>query len=95
MRRIISCGLLAALLSIGSAEAVTMRFCMQPSAPIAYLRKPARPYCASSRTCSDHEVSSYRLEVETYYRRLRQYATDLDNFYNEASEYVGCMAELD
>ncbi len=95
MKKMRSLGFVAAVISIGSAEAVTLRYCAQPSPPAAYLRKPIPPFCASTRSCTQLDVSNYRTEVETYYRRLRQYASEVDQYYNDASEYVRCMAELD
>jgi hypothetical protein len=83
------------VLSVGSANAVTMRYCSQPMAPTTYLRKPDRPFCAASRSCDEADVSSYRSDVERYYRQLRQYATEVDQFYADATEYVRCMADLD
>jgi hypothetical protein len=95
MQRLIWSGALAAALGVTSADAMVQRMCMQPTAPMAYLHKPMRPYCAATRSCSESEVSAYRFEVEQYFRRLRQYAGDVDGFYQEAATYIQCMSQLD
>ncbi len=79
---------------VGAASAA-YRFCQQPMAPSIYLRKPTKPYCAISRTCSEWEVSNYRSELDKYFRKLRSYAEEVDNYYSNATDYVACMSKLD
>jgi len=35
------------------------------------------------------------MEVETYFRRLRSYAAEVDDFYSQAGDYVECMSHLE
>ena len=86
---------LAFILATTSADAMVQRLCMQPSAPTTFLRKPTRPYCATTQSCSSFEVSSYRSDVEQYFRRLRMYAQEVEDFYQQAATYVECMSHLD
>lgn len=83
-----------ATFDVGTARAA-YGYCSQPIAPTAFLRKPTKPYCATNRSCSEWEVSSYRDEVDRYFRNLREYAADVDSFYSDASDYVTCMGKLD
>lgn len=78
-----------------SSASAAYGYCFQPSAPTAFLSKPTKPFCAASRSCSEWEVSSYRNEVDSYLRNLRNYADDVDRYYSEAAEYVRCMSDLD
>lgn len=82
------------VVDIGTASAA-YRFCSQPMAPSAYLRKPTKPFCASNRSCSEWEVSSYRDEVDRYFRKLKTYADEVESYYSEATDYVSCMSKLD
>lgn len=95
MRKLVIACMLASTLAVGSAEAMVQRYCMQPNPPTAFLSRPSRPFCATTGRCSDFEISSYRSEVERYFRRLRQYASDVDTYYEEASTYIRCMSNLD
>lgn len=81
-------------LSSSSASAYS-GYCSEPNAPSFYGRKPSKPYCAASRSCSKYEVDSYNSEVERYFRQLKQYASDVDRYYNDASAYLKCMSDLD
>jgi hypothetical protein len=82
------------MLSLWS-ESAWAKFCFQPTAPMAILRKPTLPYCAASRSCTESDVRMYRLEIDEYYGRLKRYAADLDNFIIEANNYIKCMSDLD
>lgn len=89
MKPIIAVAALVATLPLGPAAA-QYSYCSQPSAPTAYLRKPDKPFCAASRSCEDYKVSAYRNDVETYFRKLKRYAEEVDTFHSEASDYVEC-----
>lgn len=82
------------MLDVGVANAA-YSFCYEPRAPSVYLRKPTKPYCAASRSCSDWEVQSYRNDIDRYFRNLREYADSVDKYYSDASEYIACMSKLD
>ena len=77
------------------ASSAALGFCYEPSAPSVYLRKPDKPYCAASRSCSTWEVNGYKSEIDSYFRKLRSYAQEVDSYYSEATEYVACMSKLD
>lgn len=95
MKKFVAAGAVLFVLPLGSADAM-LRFCSQPMAPsLGYISKPSKPYCAATRTCSEWEVSSYKSEVESYFRKLRRYAEEVDTYYTEAGAYVKCMADLD
>lgn len=93
IRRIIA---ITACLFVGNnANAVGYGFCMAPRAPFLYAAKPSKPYCASSRSCSQWELDSYKRSVESYFNELQQYMVDVDKFRKLAYEYAECMADLD
>ena len=85
----------AGSIAVGPASGAMAPMCFQPTAPITYLRRPSLPFCASSRSCSSFDVSMYKNEVADYFRELRQYAAEVDQFYSDAGDYVRCMSELD
>lgn len=88
----------AAILALGSSAIpaqASFGFCSQPMAPSAFLNKPNKPYCVSSRTCSEWDVSNYRNQVRSYYESLNRYAHEVDSYYDNASRYVKCMSDLD
>jgi hypothetical protein len=78
-----------------SAAAGGYGFCMAPIAPFVYAVKPSKPYCASSRSCSQWEIDNYKRRVESYFNDLQQYMADADKFRKLAYEYAECMADLD
>lgn len=82
------------VVNVGTANAA-YGYCSQPNAPSTYLRKPSKPYCATNRTCSDWEVTSYRDELDRYFRNLRTYAEEVDSYYSDATDYISCMSKLD
>lgn len=82
-------------LAQGGPASAAYGFCYEPSAPSAFLRKPTKPYCAATRSCSDWEVDAYRSEVDRYFRDLGIYADEVDSYYSDAVEYIRCMSELD
>lgn len=95
MKTSIVAGALLLTLPLGSADAM-LRYCSQPMAPsMGFISKPSKPYCAATGTCTEWEVSSYKSDVEQYYRKLNRYVEEVDTYYAEASDYVKCMAELD
>lgn len=94
MRPLATVAVLALALPLSSANAM-LAYCSQPNAPSTYLSKPAKPYCAATRDCEEWQVSSYRNEVESYYRKLKTYAQEVEAYYADAGEYVQCMARLD
>ena len=85
----------ACLFIDNNASAVGYGFCMAPRAPFLYAAKPSKPYCVSSRSCSQWEIDSYKRSVESYFNDLQQYMTDVDKFRKLAYEYAECMADLD
>lgn len=88
----------AMILALGSSAVpaqASFGFCSQPMAPSAFLSKPNKPYCISSRNCTEWDVSSYRTQVRTYYDALARYARDVDSYYADAASYVKCMSDLD
>ena len=81
-------------LALSSAQA-QFSFCSQPYPPSAYLSKPTKPFCASSgRGCSETEIMLYRNEVRGYFDRLKRYAREVDQYFEDASTYIKCMSEL-
>jgi hypothetical protein len=100
MRRLkITAGLIATFaagsLVNSSAAGAALGFCYEPSAPSTFLRKPQKPYCAITTSCSSWQVNSYRSDIESYFRKLRTYAEEVDTYYSDASDYVQCMSKLD
>ena len=94
-KRLAAC---AAVLILGSSAIpaqASFGYCSQPMAPSTYLSKPSKPYCVTSRSCSEWEVSNYRSQVRTYYDSLNRYAREVDTYYDDASRYVKCMSDLD
>ena len=70
--------------------------CLEPRAPsLLFLRKPLKPYCASTRSCEEWQIESYKNEVSRYYQQLEDYISSVDRFRKKASEYAQCMADLD
>lgn len=63
-------------------------------APSTFLVKPNKPYCATSRNCSDWEVQNYRNEIDRYFDNLRRYAQEVDQYYSDAGDYISCMTDL-
>jgi hypothetical protein len=70
-------------------------FCSQPFAPTAFLTRPSKPFCASMRNCTEFDVQQYRNEIDRYYTDLKRYATQVNDYYDAATAYVKCMADLD
>ncbi|MES2046519.1 MAG: hypothetical protein V4475_21825 [Pseudomonadota bacterium] len=70
-------------------------FCSEPSAPHLYASQPTKPFCASSRGCSQMDVDNYRRDVDHYIDELKSYLTDVDRFRGKAYDYAKCMADLD
>lgn len=83
-----------AIVNVGTANAA-YGFCSRPNAPSIFLSKPSKPFCYTSRNCSEWQINSYKSDVDRYYRSLRQYAGQVDDFYNNATKYVECMSYLD
>jgi len=83
-----------AVLNVGTANAA-YGFCSQPHAPSAFFSKPTKPYCFTSRNCSEWQINSYKSDVDRYYENLRRYAGQVDDYYNSATKYVECMSYLD
>jgi hypothetical protein len=93
-KQIVAIGLLLTL-PLGSADAM-FRYCSQPIAPsVGFITKPSKPFCAAARNCSEWEVSAYRSDVESYYRKLKRYAEEVETYYADAATYLKCMADLD
>ena len=91
-------GLSAALIIlVSSSQSANASYlmCSQPNAPRPFLNRPNKPYCASSRTCEQYEVDSYRRQVDAYFDELREYMRDVDEYRRDAYAYAKCMAELD
>jgi hypothetical protein len=82
------------LVSSQPAQAA-LGFCTQPYAPTIFLRKPDKPFCAISRSCTELDVQNYRDDIDRYFDRLKQYAGQVDDYYNDARTYIKCMADLD
>jgi hypothetical protein len=81
---------------MGFSTSASASFCLEPRAPSAmFVRKPTKPYCAASRSCSEWDVNSYKAEVKRYYDQLEEYAASVTTFHKNAVEYVECMANLD
>ena len=77
------------------STASSYAYCMQPSAPTTWLRKPSEPICSSMGRCTDLDVSMYKTDIERYFRSLRTYLAEVDRFREQAYEYAQCMAKLD
>ena len=69
-------------------------FCFAPNAPMIFVTKPTKPFCATDRSCEDWQVRSYQNDVDRYFDKLKQYLRDVENYRTEAYEYAKCMAEL-
>jgi hypothetical protein len=98
MRRVLGIASLSALaLTITTSEpaAAAFGFCVQPTAPTAFLRKPTKPFCAADRNCDRWEVDNYQNEIDRYFRSLKAYLADVDSYRDDAYAYAKCMAELD
>jgi hypothetical protein len=70
-------------------------YCSAPMAPSFFATKPSKPYCAMTSNCERWEVDIYNSEIEQYFKRLKQYLTDVDQFQIDAYDYAKCMAKLD
>lgn len=96
MNRFLFLASLVACGTVGLSAPATAAICFEPRAPSSlFLRKPIKPYCASSGSCDEWEVSSYKDEVRRYYQALEDYAVAVDKFHKKAAEYIDCMADLD
>lgn len=95
MKNVILVAALGGILSIGPANAAASSYCSEPRAPSMYISKPSKPYCASSRSCSSWEVSSYKSSVERYYQELEDYADGVNRYVRQANDYIECMSDLD
>ena len=95
MRTLSLAALIGVTLAADSAGATAQSFCMQPTAPTAYISRPNRPFCAAARNCSSFDVDMYRGEVQRYFERLRRYANEVDEFHSSAATYIECMSRLD
>lgn len=79
-----------------NAPAAAAALCLEPRAPsVLFLSKPSKPYCATSRSCEQWQVDSYKRDVARYYARLEEYLEEVDRFRKRAVEYAQCMADLD
>lgn len=97
LRMLITAGLaFAAGVSVPTYQAnAQFGYCVQPHAPTVFLSQPRRPFCATTRSCSEWEVSSYQRQVSNYFDDLRRYAGQVDSYYEDAQRYIECMATLD
>jgi hypothetical protein len=80
---------------LSSSASASFSYCSKPYAPSDYISKPSKPFCATMRNCSDWEIRSYKSDVENYFRKLRAYLVDVDQYYENAYDYAKCMADLD
>jgi hypothetical protein len=80
---------------LSSSATASFSYCNKPYAPNDYFSKPSKPFCATMRNCSDWEIQSYKSDVENYFRKLRAYLVDVDQYYENAYDYAKCMADLD
>lgn len=74
--------------------------CSEPSSDIRVPRAPSKisqPSCLSSSNCSEYDMRSYKNDVSTYIRALKEYAADADHaadaakdFANDAEDYAEC-----
>lgn len=85
------------LSAVGSSAPVSASagFCMEPRSPHVFITKPTKPYCASTHSCSEYDITSYQNRVKAYYRDLQSYLDDVNRYTRSAGEYVECMADLD
>ncbi|WP_158703062.1 hypothetical protein [Allosphingosinicella vermicomposti] len=84
----------AAAVSVSSNTAnAAYGFCIAPNAPNMFITRPAKPICYNG--CDEWQVSSYRREIDDYFRKLKRYLTEVDTYYEDAYDYAKCMAELD
>ena len=81
--------------ALSSSATASFAYCSKPYAPSDYFSKPSKPFCATMRNCSDWEVQSYKSDVESYFRKLKAYLVDVDQYYEDAYDYAKCMADLD
>ena len=83
------------LLLFAEPARAAFAYCSQPLAPSAYMRKPTKPICAISQDCSDLDVQLYKTELEGYFKKLKKYLGDVEDYYADAYDYAKCMANLD
>lgn len=69
--------------------------CKQPHAPVFKLAKPRKPTCAIGGGCDQQQLQAYKQDVRRYRKALYVYGKDIDLFYQQANEFLGCMSELD
>jgi hypothetical protein len=85
----------AILVLSGSATNAGLGYCSKPYPPNDYITKPIKPYCATTRSCSQWEVDNYKRGVENYFDKLKRYLGDVDEYRDQAYDYAKCMADLD
>ena len=71
---------------------VAFAFCSQPDAPDppSTFSKPDVPYCIRDRSCEDYEIQRYKSDVEDYVRKLKNYASEAEEFHGDAVQYAEC-----
>src|SRR6476659_10108285 len=87
--------LLAAVMGGGSPAQASFGFCMEPRAPSLFASRPQKPYCATTHSCEQWQVDSYKIEVTQYFDALQTYLVNVDAYRKKAYEYAQCMADLD
>jgi hypothetical protein len=85
----------SSMMASSTPAQAALRFCSAPYAPTAFLRKPSKPYCAITQDCDELDVQMYQNEISRYFKALKKYAQDVDEYYENAAKYVKCMSELD
>ena len=82
------------MLMVGGSVRAGYSMCIQPHAPDLFIVKPSKPFCAATRSCSSFDVSNYQDDVDRYYKKLKAYLADVDQFQSEAYDYAKCMADI-
>jgi hypothetical protein len=95
MKKSLVASVMSLALFASSSNAMLQVFCTEPRAPMVYISRPTRPFCAATSNCTQFDVDYYRRTVREYFRQLQEYAEAVDRYYRSAGQYVECMSHLD
>ncbi len=63
--------------------------CRKPNKPA----KPTEPFCVTTRSCSEWEISSYRLEIEAYNQEVETYNYQVDQYVDCINDFIDKQKE--
>lgn len=77
------------------SEAAVARVCFAPNPPLTPFisSQPQKPFCPNG--CEQHQIDSYRYDVERYFKKLEIYAEEVNLYHAQAIEWIKCKAKLD